>query len=59
MALLTGVLSTVSSVQVVQYLCSVAEFDKDKARISAIKVLIEMTDHYCSDPDFLISGVKK
>lgn len=59
MTLLMGVLSSLSSVQVIQYLCNIAEHEKDKTRIAAIKTLIEMTGDFCSDPDFLISGVKK
>jgi hypothetical protein len=59
MALLKDVLSSVSSIQVVQYLSNVAEHDKDKIRIASMKTLVELLDIYCTDADFITLGVRK
>ncbi len=59
MNLLKSIFASVSSLQVVQYLSSVAEHDKDKIRVSALKTIVELLDNYCADSDFLQVGVKK
>ncbi len=59
LSLLMGILSSVSSIEVIQYLSAVAEHDQDKIRIAALKTLTEMMSRFCSDPDFINSGVKK
>lgn len=59
MGLIKAVLTSVSSLQVVQYLSSVAEHDKDKIRVAAMKTLVELLTVYCTDPDFIHVGVKK
>jgi hypothetical protein len=59
MVLLKVVLASLSPLQVVQYLCNIAEHDCEKLKISALKTMDSLLITYCADPDFVAAGVKK
>lgn len=57
--LVKSLLKNSSPIQVAQYLSHVSETDTDKIRIAALKILAELMEEYCHDPEILTHVVKK
>jgi hypothetical protein len=54
-----NLLKNLSPIQVSQYLVHVSEFDIEKNRIAALKLILELMNEYCQDPEILQQVVKK
>jgi hypothetical protein len=59
MIMVKSVLKSLSPVQVAQYLANITEHDVEKMRIAALKVILELLDDYCENPEIIQQVVKK